>query len=99
MNSCPTSRSPFSGIFLSALLITALSTGRPETAGAAMSAQEADAPNRVECVVPGQVRRLGPDHLFLTPRRAVSLSAARCRARGGEITRLELDGDVPTSSR
>lgn len=98
MNGYPTRRNLFSGVFLSALLIAALSTGRPETAGAAMLVQQTDASDRVECLVPGQVRRLGPDHLFLTPRRSVSLSSAvHCRTRGGEITRL--DGDIPTSSR
>jgi len=54
-----------------------------------------------ECLLPGQVRRLGLDRYHLTPRRAVMLPAADCRLRGGAFTRLDFDRDhyAPTSRR
>lgn len=54
-----------------------------------------------ECLLPGQVRRLGLDRYYLTPRRAVMLPAADCRLHGGTFTRLDFERDhyTPTSRR
>jgi hypothetical protein len=38
----------------------------------------------VDCLLPGQVRRLGNNSSYLTPRRPVTTTAADCRIRGGE---------------
>lgn len=38
----------------------------------------------VDCLLPGQVRKLGSKLTYLTPRRAVKTSAADCEIRGGE---------------
>ena len=38
----------------------------------------------VDCLLPGQVRRLGAFSSFLTPRRPVKTSASDCEIRGGE---------------
>lgn len=38
----------------------------------------------VDCVLPGQVRRLGSQMTYLTQRRPVKTSAADCEVRGGE---------------
>lgn len=38
----------------------------------------------VDCLLPGQVRRLGTGMTYLTQRRAVKTSAVDCRVRGGE---------------
>jgi len=38
----------------------------------------------VDCLLPGQVRKLGRQMSFLTPRRPVRTTALECRIRGGE---------------
>jgi hypothetical protein len=38
----------------------------------------------VDCLLPGQVRKLGASSTFLTPRRPVRTSAVNCEIRGGE---------------
>ena len=40
----------------------------------------------VDCLLPGQVRRLGQRATFMTARRAVRTTAADCAIRGGEYT-------------
>jgi hypothetical protein len=51
-----------------------------QPAAAPADVVEAAAPN---CLVPGQIRSFG-GLMMLTPRRAVTLAAADCIARGGE---------------
>lgn len=38
----------------------------------------------VDCLLPGQVRKLGRSQVFLTPRRPLKTSASECEIRGGE---------------
>ncbi|MCA9502950.1 MAG: caspase family protein [Spirochaetaceae bacterium] len=38
----------------------------------------------VDCLLPGQVRKLGRSQVFMTPRRPVQTSASECEIRGGE---------------
>ena len=38
----------------------------------------------VDCLLPGQVRQLGPKSKYITPRRPVKTSARTCAIRGGE---------------
>ncbi len=38
----------------------------------------------VDCLLPGQVRQLGPKSKFITPRRPIKTSARSCAIRGGE---------------
>ena len=40
----------------------------------------------VDCLLPGQVRKLGRGQVFMTPRRPVKTSASECEIRGGEYT-------------
>lgn len=47
------------------------------------SASEADDLLIVDCLLPGQIRKLG-NMTYLTPRRAVKTTALTCRIRGGE---------------
>ncbi len=54
---------------------------RPETGG---SAQNADDLLVVDCLLPGQIRRLGQMMTYLSARRAIKTSARDCRIRGGE---------------
>lgn len=38
----------------------------------------------VDCLLPGQVRQLGPRNRYVTPRRPIKTSARNCAIRGGE---------------
>ncbi|MFK7897953.1 MAG: caspase family protein [Myxococcota bacterium] len=40
----------------------------------------------VDCLLPGQVRKLGRSQVFMTPRRPVKTAATDCEIRGGEYT-------------
>jgi uncharacterized caspase-like protein len=40
----------------------------------------------VDCLLPGQVRKLGRSQVFMTPRRPIKTSASDCEIRGGEYT-------------
>ncbi len=43
----------------------------------------------VDCLLPGQVRKLGQNMSFLAPRRAVKTSAVDCEIRGGEYVAFD----------
>ncbi|MBL4673775.1 MAG: sel1 repeat family protein [Arenicella sp.] len=43
----------------------------------------------VDCLLPGQVRQLGPRNKFITPRRPVKTSARNCAIRGGEYVSFD----------
>jgi uncharacterized protein (DUF3084 family) len=63
----------------------AAQTARSEPS--AIPAASTDDPERllpVDCLLPGQVRRLGSKLTYLTPRRATKTSAIECEIRGGE---------------
>lgn len=55
---------------------------RPEAA--ASSSRSADALYVVDCLLPGQIRKLGRAMTYLTPRRPIKTSAQDCEIRGGE---------------
>jgi len=40
----------------------------------------------VDCLLPGQVRKLGRSQVYMTPRRPTKTSASECEIRGGEYT-------------
>ncbi len=64
-----------------------LSTSLPDTApgpeAAERSGRRADRFFIVDCLLPGQVRRLGRGRIHMTPSRPVKTSAQDCRRRGG----------------
>jgi hypothetical protein len=43
----------------------------------------------VDCLLPGQVRQLGPRNKFITPRRPIKTSARNCAIRGGEYVSFD----------
>lgn len=43
----------------------------------------------VDCLLPGQVRQLGPKSKYVTPRRPVKTSARNCAIRGGEYVSFD----------
>lgn len=67
------------GLFLAALLAPT-----PGGYAAVESTTTADRWLIVDCLLPGQVRKLGGQATFLTARRPVKASASECEIRGGE---------------
>lgn len=68
------------------LLLLALLAGS-QTVAAAPEAEDlmpADA-LQLNCLLPGQVRKLGPGTVYVTQRRAVKIDSSQCQARGGEF--------------
>jgi hypothetical protein len=57
---------------------------RPSAAELALAQREVDKLLVVDCLLPGQVRRLGAQMTYLTPRRPAKLSVDECGLRGGE---------------
>lgn len=51
---------------------------------ASATATDADEFLVVDCLLPGQVRKLGSNMTYLSPRRAIRTSAVDCEIRGGE---------------
>lgn len=43
----------------------------------------------VDCLLPGQVRKLGTQNTFVTPRQPARLNASECSIRGGEYTEYD----------
>jgi len=54
------------------------------------SAEETDKLFVVDCLLPGQVRRLGSKMTYLTARRPIKTTAGECEIRGGEYVAYEL---------
>ena len=52
-------------------------------------ARQADDPVVVDCLLPGQVRKLGGQMTYLTPRRPIKTSAVDCEIRGGEYVAFD----------
>ena len=40
----------------------------------------------VDCVLPGQIKKLGHDMTYLTPKRQIKITAKDCKKRGGEYS-------------
>ncbi len=51
---------------------------------AGVKAKTADDLLVVDCLLPGQIRKLGKKMVYLTPRRAIKTTALECEIRGGE---------------
>lgn len=57
---------------------------RPSPELLALAQQQADQMLVVDCMLPGQVRRLGTQMTYLSARRAAKISGEECALRGGE---------------
>ena len=71
---------------LATLAITLLGCQSQETRTDAPTAQARNADDLmiVDCLLPGQVRKLGQSFTFLAPRRAIKTTGTDCEIRGGE---------------
>ena len=73
------------GVRLALGLLLATSCWTSATAARAAEAPlSAEAYMVVDCLLPGQVRKLGRSTTFLTPRRPIRTSGVNCEIRGGE---------------
>ncbi|MEW5686382.1 MAG: caspase family protein [Pseudomonadota bacterium] len=70
-----------SGVFNLALLTAITGAASPVAAQPVLAAESYQV---VDCLLPGQVRKLGRSATFMTPRRPLRTSAASCEIRGGE---------------
>ena len=57
--------------------------------GISAKAKQADHLLTVNCLLPGQIRKLGSGATYITPRRPVKVSASVCEIRGGEYVSLD----------
>jgi hypothetical protein len=79
----------FPSLFTAVGLLSACAAPVPnpeEQAASAALASKGD-PDRlliVDCLLPGQIRKLGSQFIYLSPRRPVKTSASDCEIRGGE---------------
>ena len=62
---------------------------------AAASGRSADALYMVDCLLPGQIRKLGRAMTYLTPRRPIKTSAQDCEIRGGEYVAYDRSDTPP----
>ncbi|MGB5744212.1 MAG: tetratricopeptide repeat protein, partial [Sedimenticolaceae bacterium] len=71
---------------LATIAITTLGCQSQETHSDAPTAQARNADDLmvVDCLLPGQVRKLGQSFTFLAPRRAIKTTGTDCEIRGGE---------------
>jgi hypothetical protein len=94
------------GIWISMLLAALLAIGTEHILGADKDTPRTDAARValavdkfmvVDCLLPGQVRRIGTRVTYLTPRRPVKIAAGDCEVRGGEYVaydRSRLDSSL-----
>ena len=75
-----------SGIFFASLLtiVAAGCASNPVSPTSVPLSRDADRLLIVDCLLPGQLRRLGRSMTFLTPRRPVKIPTSECEIRGGE---------------
>ncbi len=67
------------------LVLSACSTTAPlPSTEQASAGRDANRLFIVDCLLPGQMRRLGRNMSFITPRRPVKVSVSECEIRGGE---------------
>lgn len=90
-----TNRKSFiSGRFVPVALVAAVAAGcvngpasAPEVASE--GTQNADKLMIIDCLLPGQVRKLGAQNTYLTQRRPIKTTASECEIRGGEYVAFD----------
>lgn len=81
--SLPICPSTFFIALFSSLLISCSALNAPAT-GTDKDSKKADNLFIVDCLLPGQVRKLGQQAMYLTARRPIKTTASECEIRGGE---------------
>lgn len=77
-------RSPAFFIVLFSSLIIACSTQNTFNTGKRSETSQADKLFIIDCLLPGQIRKLGQNATYLSPRRPAKITASECEIRGGE---------------
>ncbi|MCG7951778.1 MAG: caspase family protein [Candidatus Thiodiazotropha endolucinida] len=93
-------------LIISTLLTAVLALSGCQTQSTRQSSADAAAPVTgnpdkfliVDCLLPGQVRKLGANMTYLSPRRPVKTTASECEIRGGEYVAFDR-ADYRTSLR
>lgn len=86
-------RCPLTGAALASLGAMAVAIATDTDRAAAQAEEVADRYLIVDCLLPGQVRRLGRNAVFQTPRRPVRTSQRDCEIRGGEYIAADRASD------
>ena len=86
LKQCSRFRPVRTGLLAASILVTAAFAGPVALAVAAEPAMEAAV---VDCLLPGQTRKLGGKFLALAPRVTVQTSPADCELRGGQLAALD----------
>ena len=73
-----------SAVFTLSVLLLACTPKNITMLNAQGTEEDADKLLIVDCLLPGQIKRLGAGSTYVTPRRPAKLTAADCEARGGE---------------
>ncbi|MFK7857387.1 MAG: caspase family protein [Granulosicoccus sp.] len=83
---------------LSAAMVLGVSACATPQSGEFLESGNPDDLLIIDCLLPGQVRQLGTKVTFLSPRRPIKTSAARCEISGGEYVAFDR-ADAGTSLR
>ncbi len=79
----------FKTCFLCAVLLSITACGssnhKPDTSVHLAKADTVSSERMSKCLLPGQLRKIGSNFTYLTPRRTVQTSAVKCKMRGGEL--------------
>lgn len=97
MTGKPNNSSFRAAVTLTTAAVIAVAVSAPAPSRAAADPR-ADKLMVVDCLLPGQVRKLGGKRTYLTPRRPVKTTAAECEIRGGEYVAFDR-ADYGTSLR
>ena len=74
------------GLIISGAILSCNTKGIHMIENQSGSEEDADLLLVVDCLLPGQIKRLGRGATYVTPRRPAKLTAKECQDRGGEYT-------------
>ena len=75
--------------FLSVILSACATAPAPSNSGQSADTKNADDLMIIDCLLPGQVKKLGTQTTFLTARRPIKTTATDCEIRGGEYVAFD----------
>jgi hypothetical protein len=86
----PRQRAPFHGAFaFGMVLLAGCASQAPTTAEVPAGARNADDLMVIDCLLPGQVRKLGAGASYISQRRPIKTTASDCEIRGGEYVAFD----------
>jgi len=71
-------------LILTVIISISCSINLPPSTGSHLETSKADSLFIIDCLLPGQVRKLGQHAMYITSRRPIKTTASECEIRGGE---------------